>query len=219
MKEEIVLKAEKREIGKKSSVKKLRREGKVPAIIYGGDKEPVPVSVGLSDFLHLAHKYHLASHIISVQYNGVKENVLVKDIQFHPVKDTISHIDFIRITPKREIEVEVPLEFIGESPGEKKGGILDFVLRTLRIRTVPGKLPEKITLDISSLDMGGVILVKDLKLPEGVKPLIDEDAVVITVLSPKEEEVEEVAPEEAEPEVIKKGKEEEEKKEGEEKGE
>jgi len=211
MTEEVVLHAELREIGKKSVVKGLRRAGKIPAVIYGGGKKEIHISVSMSEFLHIHHKVHLLSHVLTVDVGGKKEKVLVKEVQFNPVKDVVSHIDFVRISPKREIEVEVPLEFVGTSPGEEKGGILDHVHRTIKVRTIPSKLPEKIEVDISSLDMGDVITAGDLKIPEGVKLVTEKETIIVTVLTPKEEPVEEVSEEgEEEPEVIKKGKAEEE---------
>ncbi|MCS7181155.1 MAG: 50S ribosomal protein L25 [bacterium] len=151
---------------------------------------------------------HLTSHNIMAEMklkkNGEEESfqVILKDIQTDPIKDEIIHLDFYKLSSERPVIMEVPIVIKGKSIGEEKGGILEQELREIKVEGLPKNIPESIEIDIKGLDFGHAILVKDLKLPEGIKIIEDVHRVIVTVLKPKEkveEKVEEVV---EEPKVI-----------------
>ncbi|HLD29068.1 MAG TPA: 50S ribosomal protein L25 [bacterium] len=213
MDQEYVLNASKREHGKKSILTGLRKNGKIPAVLYGDDsKKNQTVSVVKKDLIKLMRRVHLTSHIFNLSLEEKNIPVLVKEFQYDPATDEIIHADFIKISPKKDIVIDVPIEFSGKAPGLAKGGILEFISRSVKVRAIPSRLPEKIVVDVSNLDVGGAIMARDLPIPEGVKLLSDPATVIVTVVVPKEEVVEEAAAVPAEgaaiePEVMKKGKE------------
>jgi len=235
--EEVVLNAQLRENTTKGRTNQLRREGKLPAVLYGGKEPVLPVVIDQKEFLKALHTEHGENVIISLYVSGSGATasktsekpvaVIIKEIQINPVTRDLLHIDLYRISLKEEIQVNVPLEIYGEAPGvEKSGGVLDHVVHEIAVKCLPTKIPDKIICDVSSLEAGETLTIKDLKIPQGVEVLDDMEKIVVSIIAPtivEEKPVEEeVAPEEAaEPEVIGKGKkeekEEEEKEEGKEK--
>ncbi len=211
------LQVKKREIiGKK--VEKLREAGMIPAELYGHDSENVHLSVPAKEFMKL-FKEAGESTIINLDLGNEKLPVLIHDLQKNPLTDEISHIDFYQVRMDEEITASVPLEFVGEAPAVKeKGGILIKAVQEIEIEALPADLPHKIEVDLIGLsDIGRSIHVKDLKIGEKVKALIDAETVVATVTEPAKEEVEEkpISVEEVE---VEGEKEKEEKEEKEEKG-
>lgn len=208
--EQIELKATKREVTGKQ-VKALRREGKLPAIIYGRHLSPLPIILDLHDASRVLPGI-TSSQLITVDVDGNKHTVLVREKQRHPVQGKLIHVDFLAVSMTEKLRANVLIEMEGEAPAVKNyGGVVVPVLEEVEVECLPKDLPEKIMVDLSGLEtIGDAIHVKDLVLPKGVEVLTDEDEMVVLVKSPEGEEVEAMAAEGAEPEVIEKGKKEEE---------
>lgn len=196
----------------RTGVKKVRAEKQIPAIVYGHKSKPLSIQVDYKTFEHVIHTGAGENVIINLKIKGEKsmdENVIIKDIQHHPVSDAIRHIDFNIISMTEKIKVKVRLVTKGESLGVKAGGVLDVVHHEIEVECLPTQIPEKLEADISKLEIGDSIHVKDLALPQGVVSQLDADEVVVAIHAPKAEEVAAPAEEGAkEPEVIGKGKEE-----------
>jgi len=195
--------------------RKLRKEGLIPAVLYGGSKDPLPVEVNIRDLERIFLSGEGSNIIINLQFSNVNGNpveaVLIKDFQQDPVTSAFLHVDFLRVSLKEKITAHVPLVLVGEAPGVKETGILEHFLRELTIRCLPLEIPRHIEVDVSQLKIGESIHARDLKVPKGIEVLSDPDQVVVTIGVPSKLEVEEVvaAPTVTEPEVIGKGKEEE----------
>ncbi len=200
----MVLKAEKRSPLTRGELNRLRREGKVPAVIYGRGKETQSLLVD-GRILRQALAKEGTNVLIDLQIEEnagpQSETVMLKEIQRHLWRqEMLLHVDFIRISMEDEIEVEVPLSFTGEAAGAAEGGILQFILRVVSVRCLPGNIPELIEVDISSLHIGEGISAAALTLPEGVRLLVDPEETLVQMLAPMEEEEEELP--EAEEEEI-----------------
>lgn len=204
---ELKLKVAKREKTTGSGIGKLRSEGKVPGIFYGSGEENIPV---VADFLDLRQFiYTSESHIIDLDIEGSdkKHSCILKDVQFHPVKEMPIHFDLLALHTGQKIKIEVTLHIVGNAPGVKEGGILQHSLHKLDIECLPKDIPSHIDVDVSALGIGDSVKVSDLKL-DNVTILNDENTVLASVVTPKAE-VEETAAEgegPTEPEVIGKGK-------------
>lgn len=188
----ITLPATARESGK--SPNQLRREKKVPAVVYGNVEGAMAIQCDATA-MHKAFQKAGESALVELDVSGTKIPVLFKDISFHPVSGMELHADFYAVNMKEEIETEVPLQTTGESPAvAEQSGILVTALDTVTVRCLPAKLPHEIAVDISVLkEFGDVITVADLTLPEGVEVMDDAETVLFTVQEPREEEPEEVA--------------------------
>lgn len=171
MSEDFIVHAETRSVQGTGASRRLRRTGKVPAILYGGDAEPVQLSVDHNEMVrHLEHEAFY-SHILSIEVDGKTENAVLKDLQRHPSKAQILHADFMRVVAGQSMRMTVPLHFVGEdkSPGIKNnGGVLDRLRNELEIECLPRNLPEYIEVDVSGLDVNESIHLEELTLPEGV---------------------------------------------------
>ncbi len=206
--EDVVLKAQPRTvIGKQ--VRALRRQGLLPAVIYGHHLEPVAISLDLHDATRtLPHVS--SSQLITVDVNGVPHTVLVREKQRDPITGVLLHIDFLAVSMTETLRVTVGLEFVGDAPAIKLyGGIVVPARESLEIESLPRDLPNRITIDLSGLsEIGSAIYVRDLAALPGVTILDSPDDVLVSVMAP---EGEEAAPEAApgEPEIIEKGKKEE----------
>lgn len=190
-----------KEVGKKIS-KKLRNQGKIPAIIYGGDRESIPISLLLSD-LKLILKAEMGENtILRIHRDDIKVDAMLKKIQHDYLSEKIIHADFIRIDLTKPIEVNVPVVIKGESVGIKlEEGIFDFVNRELKILSVPDKIPKEIEVDISDLHVGHSIKVEELELAEDIEFLSDPQTVICSVSAKGMVEEEEVVEEEVEEEA------------------
>ena len=224
--EKIEFTAEIREGKGKKITRKLRQNDYIPAILYGYGIEPLLLKLKRKGTERIIR--HLESHNVMgdllIEKNGKKEKVKVvlKEVQVDPVKERILHLDFYQIRMDKPITLTVPLHFTGEARGIEKGGILDEEMREITIECLPKDVPDFIKVDISSLDIGDSLLVKDIKTDEKIKILEDEEKVVVSILAPKAVEVEEEEEKEEEevkeePEVITEEKAEERRKEKEEK--
>ena len=190
-----------KEVGKKIS-KKLRNQGKIPAIIYGGDRESIPISLLLID-LKLILKAEMGENtILRIHRDDIKVDAMLKKIQLDYLSEKIIHADFIRIDLTKPIEVNVPVVIKGESIGVKlEEGIFDFVNRELKIWSVPDKIPKAIEVDISDLHVGHSIKVEELELAEDFEFLSDPQTVICSVSAKGMVEEEEVVEEEGEEEA------------------
>lgn len=189
------------EIGKRSAAR-LRKDGQLPAVVYGHGKDPVHVSVDSKTLNHLLHEN---AHLLSFNIAGKKDSVLIKDVQWDYLGDTIIHADFTRVDLSETVSVEVELEFVGEAIGLKENGTyIEHPTTMLEVECRADSIPSSITVDVSALNIEDAITVADLKLPDGVTALTDEETVVAVVhLAAAEEEdegLEEAA--DGEPEVI-----------------
>lgn len=197
-----VLKASKREGTGKGGARKLRQTGRVPAVLYGKDMSPVSLSVDAHDAMHLFQTISVENTLVDLKVEGVKEPfvTLVREIQTHPYKPDLVHIDFLRVQEGVEVELEVPVHLVGTPVGVKQeGGVLEQVIHELAVRCIPAKIPESIEVDVSGLELDGSIHVSDIGVDEGVEITIPGDRVVCLVAVPRvviedvvEEEAEEV---------------------------
>ncbi|MBN2407325.1 MAG: 50S ribosomal protein L25 [Elusimicrobia bacterium] len=212
MTEEIKLKADIREEASEEKVSQLRRGGRIPAILYGPDTKNVSIIVDEKAFKGAISTEHGENALIKLTVGGKKPvTTIVKEIQVHPVTTKIIHIDFCQINLAEKVEVEVPLEFEGEAPGVKEeGGVLEHIIRKIRVRCLPTIIPDKFELDVSGLRIGDVLKIKDISAVEGVEILADPEAIAVNLVAATEFKEPEEAPEQAEPEVIGKEKKEEE---------
>lgn len=210
----IKIKVEKREKTGKESVKKLRNQGYVPAIVYSEDTN-IALAISFSDLKTLRSIHFSESAVIDMEIGGDKKAesmpVLIKDIQYHPLTEDVIHIDFLKVSLKEKIRVHVPLVLKGEAKQVKEeSGTIEQILRELEVEGLPLDIPEKIEVDVSGLTIGHSLHVSDLVIPVNISIVSESAATVVTALA-KEEEAEEEAPAEegasAEPEVIKEKKE------------
>ncbi len=174
MSEQIVLHAKTREQQGKGASRRLRKEGQVPAIIYGAGKEPKTVSLEHSKLLRYEMEESFFSSILKVEIDGgEEENVIIRDYQRDPVKPKILHVDLLRIKMSESMQTSVPLHFVGEdlAPGIKAGGILQRQINEVEITCMPGNLPEAIEVDVSGLEIGDAVHLTQIAMPEGVELL------------------------------------------------
>jgi len=162
------LDAESRTDQGKGASRRLRREGMVPAVIYGAEQDPQSISLKHSEVLKRLEHEAFYSHILTVNIDGKASKAVLRDMQRHPAKPIIMHMDFMRVDEKKPIRVNVPLHFAGAdtSPGVKAGGLLTHDVVEVAIDVLPGNLPEYIEVDVSGLDIGDSVHLSDLPLPE-----------------------------------------------------
>lgn len=197
----IVLDVTVRENTGTGNAREARRNGFVPGVIYGGDDAPVAVSIKHNEVLKAINSGQFISNMIELSHDGKSQKVLTKDIQFHPVTDMPVHLDFYRVTAKSIIEVEVGVTFVGEeeSPGIKRGGVLNVVRYTIEVKCPAGDIPDNIEVDVSELEIGDAIHISSVTLPKGVKPTItDRDFTIATVVSSRTSKTEDEGEEGAE---------------------
>lgn len=184
MAQEVTLVADaNRSIGK-SAARKIRREGKVPAIVYGLGTDPQPVAVPGREFEHILHGPGGSNTLISLDLSGKKELVLARQLVRHPVRHNLVHVDFVRVSRDVAVNAEVPIHLTGEPLGVKEGGMLAQATFTLSIEAKPGDLPNAIEADVSGLNIGDQLTVADLKLPAGVVSTQDPGDLVAHVSTP-----------------------------------
>ena len=173
-----------REIEGSRANRRLRREGRVPAVIYGGGEDPIALSV---DTRELRHALHGSGAVLEIVVDGQTQNAVVKDTQVHPVRNEAVHIDFVRVRMDVAIHSIVTLELVGaeDSPGIDEGGVLEQQLREVNVEALPGDIPESIEHNVSSLEMGATVTVADLSAPDGVTILDETDIVVASVTLPR----------------------------------
>jgi large subunit ribosomal protein L25 len=211
-----ILEAQAREPGNKNHARRVRRDGKVPGVVYGAGKDSLPVSVDPRQVLRILHSETGHNTIFDLSFNGDRTKAMIVDWQYEPIKGKLLHIDVKRIAMDQALKVSVPIFLKGEAEGVKtQGGILEQILREVEVECLPGDIPSHIDADVTHLVFGTVLRVADLPHSDKVKFLSDPNQPVAHVTSVKEEEVAtpeavaaEAAAAPAEPEVIKKGKQE-----------
>ena len=181
------LKAIKREITSSGANNKLRSEGLIPAILYGGKDANQNISVQKKDLKNLVNSDTFLSKVLELDVDGKKEKVIPRDVAFHVVSEEPIHIDFMRIVAGKRIILEIPVKFINhpESPGLKRGGVLNIVRRKVELKCPGENIPNEIIVDLAGTDIGTSIKISSVKLEENVVPTItDRDFVIATVASP-----------------------------------
>lgn len=215
---EAILEAVTRQPGSKNVARRLRRDGRIPAVLYGGHgedqrAEALPVTVDPRAVLKILHSESGANTLIGLKVDGRGENrVMIKEYQLDPVTHRLLHADFYRVAMDKRITVTVPITIKGEARGVKQqDGLLDFVHREVDVECLPGDIPEHIEVDVTDLMIGQGIRLRDLTGQVKWTPVSDVDTMLVHVIAPKAEEVPAAAVEAvpaapAEPEIIKKGK-------------
>ncbi|RIV88814.1 50S ribosomal protein L25/general stress protein Ctc [Aurantiacibacter zhengii] len=187
MSDALTLPAEMRERAGKGASRALRRDGRVPAVIYGGKEEPTTIHVEEKVLVKLLMTGHFMNSIVEVTVDGKKTNTLPKDVALHPVTDRPIHVDFLRLAKGAKIDVNVPVVFTNEeaSPGLKKGGVLNVVRHELELVCEADKIPSEIEIDVAGLEVGDSVHISALTLPEGSESAItDRDFTIATVVAP-----------------------------------
>lgn len=192
--EDFVLEAQSREETGKGASRRLRRESAlVPGIIYGGSKKPQMIQMPQKDLIKHLENEAFYSHIITVNVDGASQDVILKDLQRHPSKTTIYHIDLLRVSKTKKFTTRVPLHFINEdtSKGVKlQGGLVSHSISELEVSCLPADLPEYIEVDLADVEIGQIVHISDLTLPKGVESVAlshghDHDLPVATINKPK----------------------------------
>jgi large subunit ribosomal protein L25 len=182
-----VLTANAREKVGKGSAREARRQGNIPAVIYGDKKSPIPIVVEQKILVRYLSTGGFFNTLFDIDINGELNRVLPRDVQLHPVTDVPEHVDFLRVSATTKISVEVPVEFIGDdvSPGIKSGGVLNVVRYTVEVSCTPDLIPSSLLLDLSSAEIGDSLHISAVNLPEGVTPTIsDRDFTIATIVAP-----------------------------------
>ncbi len=199
-----------KEINKRST-KELRKQGGIPCVLYGHGIKTLNLAVEQKKFEQVVKKMHGENILISlsIDNNGSskQETVMVRGIQYHPVSDELLHIDFYKIRLDEKITTRINIVLTGEAPGVKEGGVLDHSMRDVEVRCLPDKIPGHFEVDVTQLEIGSSIHIRDLSIPEDVEVLADHDQAVVSIVPPTIIKEDEVSVEE-EPEVIEEGKEE-----------
>ena len=181
------LKATKRDNLSSGSNNKLRARGLIPAILYGGKDQNQNISVSKKDFSNIINSETFLSKVLELDIDGIKEKVIPREVAFHVVSEEPIHIDFMRIVSGKKIILEIPVKFINhpDSPGLKRGGVLNIVRRKVELKCPAENIPDEIVVDLAGTDIGTSIKISSITLPENVVPTItDRDFVVATVAPP-----------------------------------
>ena len=187
MSEQLTLSAEARDRAGKGASRHLRREGRVPAVIYGANEEPTSIHIEEKGLVKVLRTGHFMNSTVVIDIGGATTLTLPKDVQFHPVTDRPLHVDFLRIGEHSMVAVNVPVRFINEeqSPGIKRGGVLNIVRHELELMVDASNIPDDIGVDLTGFDIGDSIHISAVKLPEGAKSVIDDrDYTVATIAAP-----------------------------------
>ena len=212
--QEVTIEVQRRETVGKGANRRLRAQDLVPAVVYGADREPLAIQVPKKTLLTLFKEGGHENRIFLLQLAGTTQtrHVMVREMQVDPMDNRITHIDFQRVMMDKKVRVRVHIELEGVPYGVKtQGGLLDFVTREIEVECLPADIPQSIKIDVAELQVGQHAEASELRIPDGVTYLGDEDVVIASVGHAKAEAVEAApgavaAPAAAEPEVIKKGK-------------
>lgn len=183
----VELKASVRDRVGKGAARELRRNGLVPAVIYGDKKAPLSIAVSYKDTFRKIHEGGFLSHVIEIDVDGEKHRVIPKDYQLEPVRDFLVHVDFLRVGKNSVLTVEVPVHFENQetSPGIKKGGVLNVVRHTVECTVPANAIPEHLVVDLAKAEVGDSIHISSVDLPKGVVPTItDRDFTIATIAAP-----------------------------------
>ncbi len=204
MSDALTLPAEARERAGKGASRALRREGRIPAVIYGGKEEPVTIHLEEKELVRQLNLGHFMNSIVQIELAGKQVRTIPKDVALHPVTDRPTHVDFLRLSKDAKIEVQVPVVFINEeeSPGLKKGGVLNVVRHELDLICKSDAIPDQIEIDVTGKEVGDSLHISEITLPDGAESAItDRDFTIATLVAPSalkksEEEAEEAEGEE-----------------------
>jgi large subunit ribosomal protein L25 len=175
----------------KGAMRRLRKTGQVPGVVYGGNREPSMIQLRHDELMHDLENDAFYSHILNLDVDGKAERVVLKDLQRHPAKDVLMHVDFLRVSEDQPVTMRVPLHFVGaeKSVGIKMGGSVSVITNDVIVKCLPKDLPDAIEVDLSAMRMGRTIHLSGLKLPEGVSLVAlshgdvqDYDQAVVTML-------------------------------------
>jgi large subunit ribosomal protein L25 len=208
MAQQVKLKAQKRTVIGRNAIKKIKKEGLVPGVIYGSQAEPMALQVesrALTSVLAHALSEHVLVELEIVDGSqSTNRLALIQEVQHHPLKRELLHVDFHAVSATEKITSEVPIEAVGDALGVRTfGGLLEYSLRTLEVECFPQDLPEIVRIDVTNLNIGEALHVRDIPLPSGVESLTDGDLTVVSVVASRVgEEVVETAETPATPEVI-----------------
>jgi large subunit ribosomal protein L25 len=187
MSDQLTLSAETRNGAGKGASRELRRQNRVPAVIYGNKQEPELIHVEEKALVKLLMTGHFSNSVVEIELGGKKQITIPKDVAFHPVSDRPTHVDFLRIVKGAKVDVEVPVMFINEgaSPGLKRGGVLNIVRHELELICENDKIPDDIQIDVAGFDIGDSIHISHVKLPKGSESKItDRDFTIATIVAP-----------------------------------
>jgi large subunit ribosomal protein L25 len=205
MSEQLTLSAETRDRAGKGASRAMRREGRVPAVVYGNREEALAIHVEEKALVKMLSTGHFMNSVIMIDVGGgATARTLPKDVQFHPVTDRPMHVDFLRISEHSKVHVNVPIRFVGEegSKGLKRGGVLNAVRHELELVCDAAEIPEEIEVDLAGLDIGDSLHISAVALPQGTESAItDRDFTIATIVAPSglKMEAEDAAAAEAEP--------------------
>ncbi|MBV9842079.1 MAG: 50S ribosomal protein L25/general stress protein Ctc [Sphingomonadaceae bacterium] len=187
MSDVLTLSAEARERAGKGASRYLRREGRVPAVIYGEKKEPLAISVNERELVKMLGTGHFMNTVVMIEGAGEATRTLPKDVQFHPVTDRPLHVDFLRIDEHASVHVNVPIVFADEeeSPGIKRGGVLSIIHHELELVVDAANIPSEITVSLKGLEVGASLHLSQITLPAGAKAVShEEDETLATIVAP-----------------------------------
>ena len=187
MSDQLTLSAETRDRAGKGASRELRRQNRIPAVIYGNKKDAEMIHVEEKALVKLLMTGHFMNSMIEIDLGGKKQMALPKDVSFHPVSDRPTHVDFFRIAKGAKVEVNVPVIFINEeaSPGLKRGGVLNVVRHELELVCEADKIPDDIQIDVTGFDVGDSIHISNVTLPAGsVSAITDRDFTIATIVAP-----------------------------------
>ncbi|HEX7079502.1 MAG TPA: 50S ribosomal protein L25/general stress protein Ctc [Gammaproteobacteria bacterium] len=197
------LQAEARTAAGRAGTRSLRRLGKVPAVVYGGGKEPAAIALDQNTLARQMNQEAFYTSILTVKIDGESQPVVVKEVQRHPARMHVVHLDFQRIVEDQEITLHVPLHFVGEDVAKgvkEQGGVIEHLATDVEVSCLPRYLPEFINVDVSQLELNEILHLSDLALPEGVSLVAlthQQDLPVVTIVPPRREEAEAAAEGEA----------------------
>src|SRR3954469_373238 len=197
---EVTLEVTRRERSGKEYAKKLRQDNKIPAVVYGGHKEPVAITVerkAVSDLIQKSEHGIRSIFLLKMSGTDQQRHAMIKDMQMDPISRRMTHIDFVRVAMDEKVRVTIPVHLNGLAIGVKEGGLLDWQIRELHVECLPNAIPDSIEVDISPLGHHQYHRISDLNLPEGVKVLDDPDRVVVGVTHARAEVAEVAAAAEA----------------------
>ena len=187
MSEQLTLSAETRERAGKGASRALRREGRVPAVVYGNKEAPLSIHVEEKALMKMLHTGHFMNSVVMIDAGGAAVRTLPKDVQFNVVTDRPVHVDFLRISEHAQVTVGVPIRFVNEeaSKGLKRGGVLNMVRHELELVCDAAEIPEDVVIDLAGLDIGDSIHISHVTLPEGATSAItDRDFTIATIVAP-----------------------------------
>jgi large subunit ribosomal protein L25 len=192
---EIVLNVEVRDGVGTGAARAARAQGKVPGVLYGGNRGPVAIAVNQNEFRKALYTGKLLGHLVTLKYGEETQPVIAKDVQFHPVTDAPVHFDLYRVDEHQAVRIAVPVHFRHQeaSPGLKRGGALNIVLHEIELLVAADHIPEEVVVDLTGLNIGDAVHASNLTLPPGAKTAYSDDPVVATVMGSSAQASEEAA--------------------------